>query len=102
MPPRRQQAQVAVAAILAPASHPPAPRRLVQVAFAGPLALHLPERRRPASPASQYHQALDLLQQGVSAQELCVPNPTAVEVAAEPPQDFPAWLMQQRGLPSGE
>jgi hypothetical protein len=80
MPPRRQQAQVAVAAILAPASHPPVPRRLVQVAFAGPLAPHLPERQRPAS---QYHQALDPLQHCEWARELCVLNPTGVEVAAE-------------------
>lgn len=86
MPPRRQKAQVAVAPILLPASRPPAPRRLVQVAIVGPLAPHLSERQ---CPASQYHLALDLLQHCDSVRELCVPNPTAVEVAAEP-GEFPA------------
>jgi hypothetical protein len=93
MPPRRQQVQVAVAAILPPVSHPPAPRRLVQVAIAGPpLALHLSERRRPAS---LYHQALDLLQQSDSARELCAPNLIAVVVAVEPPE-CPVWQLRRR------
>jgi hypothetical protein len=87
MPPRPQQAQVAVAAILPPVSHPPAPRRLVQVAIAGPLASHLSERQRPAS---QYHPAVDLPQQCDSARELCAPNPIAVAVAAEP-LELAAW-----------
>lgn len=98
MPPRLLKVQVAVAAILPPVWRLPASRLLVQAAFAGPLATHLWDRRRPAS---QCHQALDLPQHCEPARELCAPNPIAVEVVAEP-GELPAWLLRQRGLPSGE
>jgi hypothetical protein len=90
--------QVAVPAILPPVWHQPAPRRLVQVAIAAPLASHLSEQKRPAS---QYRQELDLLQHCDSAQELCARHLIGVAGAAEPPE-LPAWQQPQRNYPSAE
>ena len=91
----RRLARVA-AAIL-----PLVPRRLVQVAFAGLSAAHLPEELDLGLEV-QYPPADDLpLPLPSVERELYAPNPIGVAAGIEPPE-FRAWLLRQQGLPSGE